>query len=363
MTVFVRAVGARVVLAAISLSGCLLLAECALRVAGFPTGRSFARHPNEPRTMQPDARLGWKPRAGTWVYPGYAPPSDGSPPPEIRLTFTEALRRSTGPPAGAARDAIVLVGCSFTMGHGISDEETFGWKLQQLLHRPVYNYGVGGYGTYQAFLRLESVLAELEPPPSIVLYGFAGFHATRNAAPDAWLEDLRSATGEPVALPYATLEADGSLARHPPEAFPEALSEHPLHLYRLVGRAARRIAAAPRWWSRVDTSIAIIRAMEALSRAHGARFAVVDLNAPKAKVARRYAEFVAESGIPWVSCEVPEDPEHQVAGDGHPNALANTKYAHCVAAFLDALVGGRVDVSTRAAPDSGGLPAFDGPRS
>jgi hypothetical protein len=345
MTLFARAVAARLVLAAVSLSGCLILAECALRVGGFPTGRTFARHRNEPRTMQPDARLGWKPRAGTYRYPGYAAQPDGSPPPEIRLTFTEELRRSSGPPVGAARDAIVLVGCSFTMGHGISDRETFGWKLQQLLHRPVYNYGVGGYGTYQALLRLEDALAELDPGPSVVIYGFAGFHATRNAAPDAWLEDLRSATGEPVALPYATLDADGSLARHPPVAFPEELSDHPLHLYRLLGRAARRIAAAPRWWSRVETTIAIIRAMEAQSRAHGARFAVVDLNAPKAKTARRYAEFVAESGIPWVSCEVPEDPEHQVAGDGHPNDLANTKYARCITAFLLALEAGEVDGS------------------
>jgi len=330
-------IGGRLALAALTAAGCLILVEGILRVSGLGTAAPALRHANQPRMMQPDARLGWKPKAGTYEFPGSTPVPDGSPAPMIRVTFTEDLRRSAGPLVEGNRGAIALVGCSFTMGQGISDDETFGWKLQQAMRRQVYNYGVGGYGTYQSYLRLESVLAELETPPSFVVYGFAGFHATRNAAPVHWLKDLSgSGSGEPVALPYATLARDGSLIDHEPAVFPAGLSEHPLRLYRLVREAGLGLAAWPRWRQRIDTTIAIIRAMERLGREHGTRLVVVDLDTPKPKYARRYAEFVAESGIPWVSCEVPDDPMYQIE-DGHPNDLANTAYARCITAFLDTL--------------------------
>jgi len=330
-------IGGRLALAALTTAVSLSLVEGFLRVSGLGTALPAPRHANQPRMMQPDDLLGWKPKAGTYELPGFTPLPDGSPAPMIHVTFTEDLRRSTGPPVEGKRGAIVLVGCSYTMGYGISDDETFGWKLQQAMRRPVYNYGVGGYGTYQSYLRLESVLAELETPPSVVVYGFAGFHATRNAAPVHWLKDLSgSGSGEPVALPYATLARDGSLIDHEPAVFPAGLSEHPLRLYRLVREAALGLAAWPRWWERIDTTIAVIRAMERLSREHGTRLVVVDLDTPKPKNARRYADFVAESGIPWVSCEVPDDPMYQIE-DGHPNGLANTGYAGCIAAFLDTL--------------------------
>jgi hypothetical protein len=339
-------VGGRVALTTLTTVLCLILAEGFLRASGFGAAAPPLRHPIHPGMMQPDLLLGWKPRAGIYEFPALAPLPDGSPAPMIRLSFSEDLGRSTGPPVDGHRGAIVLVGCSFTMGHGISDEETFGWKLQQAMRRPVFNHGVGGYGSYQSYLSLKRVLAELSPPPSVVIYGFAGFHATRNAAPVHWLKELSdSSSGRPVTLPYATLARDGSLIASEPAVFPAGLSQHPLNLYRLLREAGLRLMAWPRWRARIDTTIAIIRSMDQLSREHGARLVVVDLNSPKPKYARRYAEFVAESGIPWVNCEVPEDPVHQVPGDGHPNGLANTKYARCIAAFLETFEGRRAPAS------------------
>ncbi len=56
------------------------------------------------------------------------------------------------PPAGRTR--IVAVGDSFTHGDGVSNEETWGARLEALLPElEVVNFGVPGYGTDQAFLR------------------------------------------------------------------------------------------------------------------------------------------------------------------------------------------------------------------
>ena len=49
-------------------------------------------------------------------------------------------------------------GDSFTMCHQVSDSETWEEYLAGHLGEPVRNYGVGGYGVYQAYLRLKRVV-------------------------------------------------------------------------------------------------------------------------------------------------------------------------------------------------------------
>jgi len=60
--------------------------------------------------------------------------------------------------------AIAVFGDSFTKGHPVI-EESWPHLLEQKLARPVLNFGVGGYGTDQAYLRLEKRYAgKLETP-------------------------------------------------------------------------------------------------------------------------------------------------------------------------------------------------------
>ena len=80
---------------------------------------------------------------------------------------------------------MLLVGCSFTMGWAVADDETWAWRLQEL--RPdveVVNRGVGGYGTLQSLLLLEQLLGRDGQRPARVLYGFIdhGLAQRRRAA-------------------------------------------------------------------------------------------------------------------------------------------------------------------------------------
>lgn len=56
--------------------------------------------------------------------------------------------------------AVLAVGDSFTFGDQVSDADTWPARLEQRLHRPVWNGGVFGYSLSQTVLRAERLLAE-----------------------------------------------------------------------------------------------------------------------------------------------------------------------------------------------------------
>jgi hypothetical protein len=77
---------------------------------------------------------------------------------------------------------IFFIGDSYVFGEGLDDDETLPWRIQERLpHWNVINQGVGGYGTCQAFLRLQQLQASLTSGDKVV-YGLSAFHEERNTA-------------------------------------------------------------------------------------------------------------------------------------------------------------------------------------
>jgi hypothetical protein len=74
-------------------------------------------------------------------------------------------RPSPAFPAGV-RSCVALFGDSFTRASEVSDKEAWGNLLAERLHCRVANYGAGGYGTDQAFLRYRD---RAEPAPIVIL--------------------------------------------------------------------------------------------------------------------------------------------------------------------------------------------------
>lgn len=64
---------------------------------------------------------------------------------------------------------ILAVGDSFTFGSDVSDDESWPAQLEELLGRPVYNAGVGGFATDQIVLAGERLMDAFEP--EILLLG------------------------------------------------------------------------------------------------------------------------------------------------------------------------------------------------
>ena len=119
------------------------------------------------RNTQFDAVLGWSPRPGS-VQDGAQFDWAGS-------------RVGTGPLPPAESDVdrmVALVGCSFTLGSEVGDQETWACGLDERWSGTrIGNFGVGGYGADQALLRYRRDVAPLKPDE--VWFGFFPHAALR----------------------------------------------------------------------------------------------------------------------------------------------------------------------------------------
>ena len=129
-----------------------------------------------------------------------------------RATYTmDALGRRITPHADGPppENAVLFIGCSFTFGLGVNDDQTMPWQFA--LGRPdlaVYNYGVAGYGP-QHMLELFKTSVDKEVPQkkAAVVYTLIQEHLNRAvgtpglvrwfAGPFPWYE-IDESTGHPV---------------------------------------------------------------------------------------------------------------------------------------------------------------------
>ena len=101
--------------------------------------------------------------------------------------------RKNGPNDDLLRSGGVLaVGDSFTAGSETADEDTWPAQLERIIHRPVVNGGVGGYGSDQIVMRAEKLLPIVRP--QVLLVGMldldilrAGYSSFGRQAPPAQL--------------------------------------------------------------------------------------------------------------------------------------------------------------------------------
>jgi len=123
-----------------------------------------------------DSELGWAPKPNTKTINGlYDLNTDG-----IR---TVSVDRSIPriPDKGVLR--IAIFGDSFTFGYEVPYENTWGYYLENYLkshgmEAQVLNFGVGGYGFDQAFLRWKKLGYKFSP--HIVIFGFQPENVKRN---------------------------------------------------------------------------------------------------------------------------------------------------------------------------------------
>jgi hypothetical protein len=228
---------------------------------------------------------------------------------------------------------MLLVGCSFTMGWAVSDDQTWAWRVQEL--RPdveVVNQGVVGYGTFQSLLRLDQLLRrEGQQRPARVLYGFIN-HGGRNVAAPRWLRGL-AVDKLPAATPYCSLTADGRLQRHPPEGYPSLPFHEHLALVALLEKAWLAWRAGGRYASAVPVTQLLLLEMAERCRAAGVGFSLVVLHVPEA-VKALYMAYAEQQRIDVIDCN--QEHYDPVPGEVHPNAAAHRRWGDCIAAALTA---------------------------
>ena len=120
---------------------------------------------------------------------------------DVTYTVDEQGNRIT--PGSYALPKVLFLGCSFTMGHGVEDNEPYVWKLAEKWTRHKFiNGAVMAWGTTQASKKLDETLAKFNDV-ELVIYTAIGHHERRNYPDSAWL-DLVAAFGRKP--PFVDLE-------------------------------------------------------------------------------------------------------------------------------------------------------------
>lgn len=160
-----------------------------------------------------EAACGWLPKPGV----SYSREN-----PSALTTVWPNSQRASGPDYPPAPPHTIVLGCSYTFGMGVADQETFVYRLNA--HHPNWamaNSGVIGYGTYQAWLRLKEMAESGQLSANhTVIYCFIGDHLQRNIMPRIFGKSGESA--DFVSTPY------WDYSKTPPQ-------EHPLQHLGLPG--------------------------------------------------------------------------------------------------------------------------------
>jgi hypothetical protein len=315
-------------MAIVSTVAALGISELMLRAFAYRPGPlPPVRH--EPRMHAPDPVLGWRPIPGHWQFGPYSPGA-----PVVKITIRPDGARETGAAPLSGRPQYLLIGCSFTLGWAVSDDEPWASRLQQI--RPdleIVNRGVAGYGTLQSLLLLEELLRAGQRPAR-VLYGLIFGHEMRNTADPVWLRSLASYPSRgTVATPFVTLDGDGGLHRHAPTALLQWPFRHSLASAALLEDAWVTLRTADRGQDGVAATQLLIEEMARTCAAHGVGFSVVFLRLGTL-VKAAYLPFLDERKIHVIDCDLPAGPEMSVRGEGHPSGRMHARWGDCVGAAV-----------------------------
>ena len=232
----------------------------------------------------------------------------------------DGLRVTSGVEQGADRPEVWILGCSFTWGYLLNDDETFPWIVQQgLPSARVKNFGCNGCGTIQQYLYLKRAADQHLRAPSIAVFVYDPFHLQRNTLSPSVIGEFRSqetSLGD-LGYPVAELQPGGDLS------------------VRIVSIFSPEAARIPPQSDARNSELArgIVTRIKKLCDAMHVRpvFAV-----QSGSVRDELPVFAREAGFELVDISVPlTDSSYTFRPlDPHPNARANRVYA---ARLLEAL--------------------------
>lgn len=125
---------------------------------------------------------------------------------EFDVTYRVDSLKHRVTPAPYNRSKIVFLGGSFTFGHGVDDAQVFSYLLQKRMpNTKIINAAVQGWGTAQAYLKLQQLFNQFDDIETVV-YGYIADHNRRNFLRKEWLELLLNCCNR--LNPYYYLEND-----------------------------------------------------------------------------------------------------------------------------------------------------------
>ncbi len=310
----------------------LVLAEVLFRIISFPFNE--AQTPSEHALAQFDGELGWSYLPGRSVVQEF-----GEGGLEVPMHFDAhgvrvgslATRHDPDAPS------VILVGGSFTFGHGLAWEETFAGRLEARAGSPqVVNLGVQGYATDQSLLRLKRHLARFSDVRAVI-YTFIPRHIYRNEYADRRL--LQRESRIIGTKPLFAVDDAGALRQ-----LARPIRREELGAYSRVV-ASIRVALCQRGpLPSLALTHALVAEMRVAVEARGAALVVNEWDQwQEARQWSRDGRSLFEgTGLAVVRPDVDAPPGWEtwmIPGDGHPDARAHARVAELLAEELRRLAG------------------------
>jgi hypothetical protein len=346
-----------VVLAAGSLLVCLLVGEAAARLflpRPFRADRSAVveaaeiRKPTNRKAFQslhrPDPEIGWVLNSDPIEYRNRLVDAQGALQYDVVYSL-EGGRRKTASPVHSGTE-VVTAGCSFTFGHGLNDQDTWPWMLQEKLpNYHVVNTGCMGYGTDQALLVAEREVRQHPAQTSTVIFGFGDFQIERNRCTQGWM-----VTVYPFSKPLFAVRNGDVEYQHQVRFWTGGVVGQYSNLFgQLTNTFANRANGIPSHSEARELTAALFTSYSRRFQALGVRFVVVVLpyhgdNSPGTRADRDYVvERIRAAGIPTFSPVFPRDAnggldvqEFMVSKiDRHPNRRYNLLLTSQLQPFLE----------------------------
>jgi hypothetical protein len=310
----------------------LMFLEGLLWFVNYPGWMQPKAAVSQPVFHEPDSLIGWRNRPGGYHL------AIGNRLIEVNI-WPDSSRATRPSPTPEGPKLLLVTGCSFAMGYGLSDSDTVAWRIQQgLPDLDVRNLGTAGYGTYQALLSLRAYLNR-QPghQPRAFLYLFNEFHEPRNVGAINWQTQL-SVPPESSGFHFPFAELDGNdhlVALKSRGLIPWQPAQHS-RLLAFLNESYWFMGSLGRLSHKKRVTEAILQEMNQTAVSRGAHLYVVFLRFDHERQ-RDYQSLFEKWGIRFVDCNVPEQyqPAFQLE-DGHPNAAMNARTADCILQSISA---------------------------
>ena len=245
---------------------------------------------------------------------------------------------------------LITAGCSFTFGHGLDDQDTWPWLLQEKLSNyHVVNLGTMGYGTDQALLAARRQIEKHPGKTAAVVLGYGDFQIERVRSPQGWMVVLY-----PLSKPLYASSPRGpeylQQVRFLSWGFWSAYSDLLGHLANKLGNSLNHV---PSHNQARQVSLDLIAQFAQEMGAQGIKFAVVmlpyvDDNSSQSRADQKFMiDGMQAAGIPVLK---PQFPRLANGGidvstflvskiDRHPNRAYNVLLTSQLKPFLEGAAG------------------------
>ena len=304
----------------------LLLLEFFLRIAGFKPKKYLTS--GESSISNYDSKLGWRLKTGKYLINS----NDGSGK-SYKVTIEKNGSRKTGEILNINK-SIIIIGGSFSQGSGVSDEETYAFKLKKNLPNfNIYNFGQPGYGTIQSLLLLKEEIKRINKP-EIIIYGFIDHHIQRNIARSEWLDVLLKYSNKnndfKPSIPFGIIDKNQNLIIKPLMGHATFPLREFSSLIAAIEKVYMKQITRQRKKDQFKVLYKSIDEINTISKSNKSKLFIVNLSLNKKRSDEKLNKYLKKNKISYIDCRAPNFKKYKIKNDYHPNFLGHEFYSKCI---------------------------------